>query len=735
MKQAKLVFLQARPPALAWRAALRAAKRCGLAAVFVCCALRSPAFAQTWSGAGADNNFSTANNWSPAGAPANNGTASLTFSGSTRLSPNVDTPWSLGSLAFSSSAGAFKIGGQTLTLGAGGMTTSDRSTSPEIISAPLVLSASQIWNDLSQPNGNGFWVQNTINLNGSNLTLTATGSSNGSGGGPLDGAISGTGNITVTGGQFDLRTNNTFVGSVNLNGGALQVESASGLSSANTPLNFNGGELAVDSSASSAIPQNAFIASGGATLQSDVPQTVTTTFSGVYSGPGGVDISTISGAIALTGANTYSGGTTVSALATLTVSTSSLPGNVTLLGSVHGFATLQFQQNADGAYSGAISGDGLVAKYGTGALSFSGTISATAANTVSLQINGGRFTMAGGNNVFSSVPLVISGGVFDLNGTNQVVAQLSGTSGAVALGSGVLTFGGNNSSVTYQASISGAGGITKVGTGTETFMGASTYTGLTRVNAGTLLVQGSLSGNGSSTVLVNAGTDFTSASIDRQVTSSLDGIGSTAAGSAAGILGSSADVRAGKYTGQFPGSVNMQWRVRAANETPGSGQTPLISDVLNLAGLPQSSTGNRLQSDAYVLQMTYNSGLLGASEGRLAAGSRIYLGWLNNTVTPNVWQSATSGNFGAGAAGDVFLNVQSSWDAFASSHQITDATVGSYLGSYGVDPTSHAVWAVLNYDASYFDVSQFAVVPEPSSLALLVIGVATIGGIVLRKRT
>jgi fibronectin-binding autotransporter adhesin len=704
---------------------------CACALVFISRAAPNDALAQTWTGNGANNNFSTAANWSPVAIPANNGTANLTFSGANRLAPNIDTPWAVSSLSFATSAGAFAIGGQTLTIGSGGITLRQQF-SYEQINVPVQLVASQTWNDMSQLS-DGYTVGGPINLNGFNLTLAA--SSTGKGG-PL-GNIVGTGNITVTGGQYDLWGTNTFTGAINLNGGVIDILDPSNLSAATTPLKFNGGQLFFQPSVNATIPQNGFIASGGGTLSNASPQGVTTTFSGNFSGLGALHILTNNGNIALSGTNTYSGGTTIGPSSMLFTTTSSLPGNVTLLDDAHGFGTLNFQQGFDGTFSGSIGGSGYVVKYGAGNVSFPSTISAAASKAVNLAIREGRFTMTGGNNALSSVALSVESGFFDLNDTNQVVLKLTGTGqGGIALGSGTLTFG-DSVSLNYGATISGAGGITKVGTGTEDFYtGAFTYTGPTRVNGGTLLVERPIASNGSNEVFVSAGVDFSSASMNRLVAGPLAGFGSTASGNAAGLLGASADLRAGQYSGTHTGYVNMQWRVRTANET-GIGHGGLISDVMNLAGIPlSSSSGDHLQSGPYVLEMAYSPARLGVSESGSAASGLIYLAWLNTGAgpPPGIWQKATSGNFGTGSAGDVFPNAQSSWDSFASSHQITESNLGNFLGSYGVDIANHRAWAVINYDASYFNTSQFAVVPEPSTLLLVVIGAAACGVAVLRRK-
>ena len=70
----------------------------------------------------------------------------------------------------------------------------------------------------------------------------------------------------------------------------------------------------------------------------------------------------------------------------------------------------------------------------------------------------------------------------------------------------VLTIGGNNASTAFSGVLSGAGALSKTGGGTLTLSGANTYTGATTVNAGQLLVNGSLAPG--SAVLVATGGMF-----------------------------------------------------------------------------------------------------------------------------------------------------------------------------------------------------------------------------------
>src|SRR2546421_6146550 len=72
----------------------------------------------TWSGGGGNDNWSTGANWAGT-APAVDGTAALSFAGTTRLTPNNDLAGntSFTGVTFNAGAGAFNLGGNALTLG------------------------------------------------------------------------------------------------------------------------------------------------------------------------------------------------------------------------------------------------------------------------------------------------------------------------------------------------------------------------------------------------------------------------------------------------------------------------------------------------------------------------------------------------------------------------------------------------------------------------------------------
>ena len=334
-----------------------------------------------------------------------------------------------------------------------------------------------------------------------------------------------------------------------------------------------------------------------------------------------------------------------------------------------------------------------------------------------------------------------SGGTATLNVTASTAppdTPYGLTLGATTLNSNLIVNVSNNGSGLGQltlSNVSGGHSLTMTGAGELILDGTNTYAGPTTVLSGVIDVTGSLANNGSASVFVNAGTDFSSASIVRNVALGVayTGLGSTATGSAPQLLGTRADIRLGQDNSVASAAVAMQWRVRAASEIPlaqpdlATGPPPvendLISDVLQISGMSQSS-GTHVQTDPFVLQMTYSTSTLGGQESELAGGGDIYLGWLNTGVDQptGLWQNATAGDFGSGVAGSVFLDVQSSWDSFASLHDVTNSNLINFLGSYGVDVTDHEVWAVVDHN------SQFAVVgvAGPPSVALLVIGATAI---------
>jgi outer membrane autotransporter protein len=175
------------------------------------------------------------------------------------------------------------------------------------------------------------------------------------------------------------------------------------------------------------------------------------TYAGNMSGTGAL-VKTGGWKLTMTGTNTYSGGTTISA-GLLEGDTVSLPGNIV------DNSALIFNQAGAGTFAGIISGTGSVTKLG-----------------------GGTLTMTGANTYTGST--IVSGGVLQGNTTSLP--------GNIVNGSSVVF--DQNFDGTYAGDINFSGSVTKQGTGNVTFSGNNTYTGATTVSAGKLTVTGSVSG-------------------------------------------------------------------------------------------------------------------------------------------------------------------------------------------------------------------------------------------------
>ncbi|MBZ9986200.1 autotransporter outer membrane beta-barrel domain-containing protein [Mesorhizobium sp. BH1-1-5] len=137
---------------------------------------------------------------------------------------------------------------------------------------------------------------------------------------------------------------------------------------------------------------------------------------------------------------------------------------------------------------------GTFTKKGSGTLTITGT---SGGNNYSTATDVAEGTLkADATNIFSaySAYTVESGATLSLNNFSQAIGSLAGA-GTVDNGSAKLTTGGNGKSTIFSGTLSGSGGLTKMGSGTFELSGASTLSGTTEVEAGTLLVSGSLGGS------------------------------------------------------------------------------------------------------------------------------------------------------------------------------------------------------------------------------------------------
>ncbi len=571
------------------------------------------AFAQTvvWDGGGANNNWSTAANWTTDVAPANNGTATVQFAGNTRLSPHAEAAWNLAGLGFASGADAFTLGGQTLTLGAGGIVSNAGTT--QTIGNALMLGAAQTWTNAGD--------------------LAATG------------VVSGAGRLTKDGGgTLTLSASNTYTGGTTINGGRISIDSGTGLGAAPgtaTPgyLTFNGGTL--ETTTTFALSSNRGIALEGDGALS-IASGTTLTYGGIIAGAGRLT-KYGTGTLLLSGSNTYTGGTTLS---TGTVSIASgtalgaAPATVTADyltfsgGTVNTTGTFTLNANrgitlqssggtldtASGTtltFGGIIAGAGGLTKAGSGTLGLSG------ANTYSgdTAVAAGTLRLDAANVLPDTTAVSIaSGATLNLAGYSDTVSAFSGA-GSLALGAGTLTVD-NTASTTFSGAISGTGGLVKAGSGTLTLSGSSTYTGGTTIQAGTLAVDsgtalGAAPGSPTPGYLTfQGGTLQTTASFELNGNRgiALDGNGGIAVSPATTLTYGGIIAGSSRFTKSGAGTLVLSGANTYSGGTTVSGGTLSVGSGGALGAVPDSPVSNYLILTGGTLQTT-NSFTLHPSRG------------------------------------------------------------------------------------------------------------------------
>jgi autotransporter-associated beta strand protein len=150
---------------------------------------------------------------------------------------------------------------------------------------------------------------------------------------------------------------------------------------------------------------------------------------------------------------------------------------------------LQALAGVTATQSGAITetnGPRPLEKIGAGTLILSGANTYTGATTIS----GGTLTVMGGSALADGARVAVANGATLNVGVDEVIGSLSGVAGSSVTGAAgaVLTTGGDNSSTTFAGAIGGGVRLAKGGTGTFILSGANSYTGGTRIDAGTLQI-------------------------------------------------------------------------------------------------------------------------------------------------------------------------------------------------------------------------------------------------------
>jgi filamentous hemagglutinin family protein len=342
-----------------------------------------------------------------------------------------------------------------------------------------------------------------------------------------DGAITSTGNsifngtsaataVTVSSGQLALLRANTFSAqpAVTVGAGAAMTLAGNELfgSLAGDGALALGGATMVTGALGDSRFGGVVSGNGGSELRKVGPGVFTLAGNQGYTGTTRVDAGTLAlegtlasatiavrgGTLALAGAERLADTATVTVAsgATLALAGNETVGSLVLSGTLGGSGTLT-------AASTLLDGGTVDADLGPGALSSRAlaTLRGTSAATT-LSVETGTLALAGAGRLVATPAVGVAAGAALSLGGNETVGALTGD-GLVALGGATLSTGALGDA-SFGGTLAGAGGgLVKLGTGTVTLAGASTYTGTTRVAAGTLAVAGTLA---SQTLRVDAGT-------------------------------------------------------------------------------------------------------------------------------------------------------------------------------------------------------------------------------------
>ena len=603
-----------------------------------------------WKG-GNGSTWGTANNWTSdsagntllAGAPSTTADVVFAATGASNLSTTLGADYTVSTVTLNT--GGITVGGaNTLTANTtSALAIRDTATSgTNVISANLAGTGAGL-----TKSGAGTLTLSGANTFGGGLILSA-GTLN------LNSATApGSGTITISGGTLD----NTSGFAVTLSNNNTQSWNGDFTFTGTNTLSLGSGAVALGASCTVTV-------SGG-----------TLGVGGIISGSGYSLTKAGAGTLTLRGANTYTGGTTLSA-GTLNINSASAIGSGSFtisggtLNNTSGSSVTLSTNNAqtwngDFAFTGTndlnlgngavtlgasrtvtvnnngiltvggiISGSGLgLAKAGSGTLILGGVNTYTGATTVSA---GTLQTSAADRIIDSSAISVSSGATFALGG-NETVASIAGA-GNYSLGANTLTFG-DTSNQTVSGTISGTGALVKSGSGSITLSGSNSYSGGTKMNAGTIFV-GHNSALGSGTLTFAAsGTGLASNdSTDRTISNAL---GTFAGSSAIYTFGSagSGNLTFTNTTSAALGSVrtftvNNSW-TSFANAFTGTsdGITKAGTGTLILAG-----------NNTYTGATTINVGTLqignGGATGSLSTSSAITV---NGTLAFNRSDALTQG--------------------------------------------------------------------------------------------
>ncbi|WP_298304507.1 autotransporter-associated beta strand repeat-containing protein [Reyranella sp.] len=466
--------------------------------------------------------------------------------------------------------------------------------------------------------------------------------------GPGTLTMAGAGTLVLAGGAFV----SNFSGGTTVNSGTLSTSSDQYLGSGG--LTLNGGTLQTTASFGIGLPftlgdkGGTFAPTAGTTLT--VSSAITGAGSLTMVGPG---------TLALAGENNYTGGTVFKA-GTLSISDDRNLGHAragltmnggTLASTADVSTNRSIVLGSDGGsfspaagttltLTSAIEGAGGLTATGAGTLELKGETVYTGATTIS----SGTLALADYGKIAQSsgVNLTGAGAVFDIAAANgeRTIQGLSGISGtSVNFGTRTLSIDSTNST-TFAGAIEGSGALVKKGVGTQILAGANTYSGGTKVEAGTLSISSDDNlGNASGGLTIDGGM--------LQATANMSSGRSIALGSNGGTLGATSGATL-TLTGTIDGAVGLTvagaGTVALAGTYSYAGASTVTSGTLALIGAGNigQSSGVNLAGTGAVLDISGSSGNQTIQDLTGVSGTTVNLG-ANRLVVGSSGASTFSG--------------------------------------------------------------------------------------------
>jgi outer membrane autotransporter protein len=525
----------------------------------------------------------------------------------------------------------------------------------------------------------------------------------------LSGVISGTGNLTKAGAStLTLSGTNIYSGGTTISGGTLQIGNGGTTGSVSGDI-VNNGALAFN--------------------RSDA-----VTFNGDISGTGSL-IKSGAGTLTLTSANSYTGGTTISA-GTLQIGNGGTSGSLT--GDIVNDSALVFNRSDASSYGGNLSGTGTLTKSGAGTLTMTGANSHTGGTTISagtLQIGDGGTSGSLTGDITNNAALAFNRSdamTFngDISGTGSLTKSGAGTltltganshTGGTTVSGGTLQIGDGGTSgsvsgdvvnnaalafnrsdaVTFSGDISGTGSLTKSGAGTLTLTGTNTYSGTTTISGGTLQIgdsgtTGSLTGdivnnaalafNRSDAVIFNGDISGTgsmtksgSGTLTLTGTNSYTG-GTTVAGGLLTVNGSTGDILLNGGTLGGSGTVGSVTANSGASVAPGNS-----IGTLNVSGNVTFSSGSTYAVEVDSAGMSDKIAATGTAA--IDSGATVTVSAENGTDNGSTYAASTTytiltasggvtGTFGSVSENFAYLDAALGYDANTVSLKLTRNATG-----------------------------------------------------------